>query len=504
MIKKRSFGLILSYSNTILSMICGLFLSSFLLRRLGDTEYGVYQTMSSFANYLVLLEFGAGSIMARNISSCRAKENNEHEIEKNISTIWSITAFLAVIIVLVSIVFYFSIDKIYVKSMTPAEISLGKKMFFFIVLFLLVSFAQQTLNGIALSFEDYSFAAKNNIIKLIIRTILLFVLVLKLKSAIVIVIVDAVIGSVLALYSYFYCKKRFRVNINFKSFDLKIMKMSLPLCLAIFMQGIINQANSNVGKFILGIKIGPEEVALYSVAMYIYSIFSSLSTIPISLYVPQVTKNVAEGYEAEQLSKSLIVPSRLIYLVSGTICFGFIAAGKPFINIVYGTEYMQAWIIAVLIMLPMFFYSSTAICLNVLDAKNKRMGASVVLLFTTAINICLTLFLSEKMGIIGVAMATSISTVIGQIIALDIYYFKSVKINALFLMWQASKGIFPYQIIGAALGLLLSTSISNTYIAFLVSGGVYVLIAFGGFLLFGKSETEAKAIQGLITKMKNK
>ena len=72
----RKAGIILSYTNTLLNMAVGLFLSAFLLRMLGDSEYGMYQTMSSFATYLVLLEFGTGTVMARNLSVCRSKENN--------------------------------------------------------------------------------------------------------------------------------------------------------------------------------------------------------------------------------------------------------------------------------------------------------------------------------------------------------------------------------------------------------------------------------------------
>ena len=108
--KKRNIGLALSYTNTFLNMIVGLFLSSFLLRQLGDTEYGIYQTIASFANYLVLLEFGTGTVMARNLSVCRSNGETQLQIEKNISTIWSITNILALVIAVVSVAFYFYYD----------------------------------------------------------------------------------------------------------------------------------------------------------------------------------------------------------------------------------------------------------------------------------------------------------------------------------------------------------------------------------------------------------
>ena len=81
-LKKRGIGIALSYTNTFLNMITGLFLSSFLIAQLGDESYGVYQSVSSFVNYLVLLEFGTGTIMSRNLAACKARGEGQEEIEK--------------------------------------------------------------------------------------------------------------------------------------------------------------------------------------------------------------------------------------------------------------------------------------------------------------------------------------------------------------------------------------------------------------------------------------
>lgn len=495
--KNRNLGLVLSYTNTFLSMVCGLFLSSFLLKTLGDSEYGVYQTIASFANYLVLLEFGAGTIMARNISACKSKDDFGINIEKNISTVWTITNILALLIASISIIFYFSIDVVYQNAMSTTEIDLSKRIFIFIVVFLLSSFYSQSLSGIALAFEDYTFSPKNNIFKLLSRIVLIIPLVLKFDSALMIVIVDCGISVIVSIYSYFYCIRRFKVKINFNNFDIGVLKTSLPLCLAIFLQGIINQANGNMGKFILGIKIGPEEVALYSVALYIYNIMSSLSTIPVSLFVPQITKNVSLGMNGMELTNTLIQPSRLIAIVSGSIVFGFISCGKPFISLIYGENYLSAWIIAIIIMLPMFIYSTSAISLNVLDAKNKRIGCSILLLFTTILNVVLTLILSDVIGIKGVAISTAISTIIGQVISLGVYYYKVANIHICYLLSKTYNGILIYQILGAIIGYLLSTNIHQKVLAFLISGFVYLLISLGGFVLLGTNENEKKYIKSM-------
>lgn len=497
--KKRNIGLVLSYTNTFLNMITGLFLSSFLLRQLGDTEYGVYQTMASFANYLVLLEFGTGTVMARNLSVCRSNGDTQLQIEKNISTIWSITNILSAVIATVSVLFYVSLDVIYANSLTAEQISTGKGIFAFITIYLIASFYIQTLNGVMLAFEDYTYSSNTSILRMVIRTILLVCLLSNWKQGIIIAIVDATLGILMVILGYTYASKKYKIKINFKGFDKLILKTSLPLCLAIFMQAIVNQANNNVGKFILGISVGPEDVSLYSVGLYIFSVFSSLSTIPLSLYVPQVTKYIATGKRGRELTDSLIQPSRLLVLVSGSVLFGFFSAGKSFINIVYGEKYVQAWTIALMLIVPMFINMTIGMVINVLDAMNKRLSRSVVLMVSTIVNIALTVLLINRMGVIGAAFSTGFSMLL-QVVLLCVYYSKVIKIKVFYLFYKAYKGILLYQIIGAVVGYLVGQTISNVYVSFIMSGTVYIIIAFGGFLLFGKNNKEKNAVINVIRK----
>lgn len=499
--KKRSIGLLLSYGNTFFNMICGLLLSSFILRRLGDTEYGIYQTMSSFANYLVLFEFGTGTVLTRNLSASRARGESKETIEKNISTIWTITAFLSAVILAVSIAFYFSIPFVYSNTLNPEQIEQGKKIFVAIIIFLISTFFCQTLNGIALANEHYTFSSSVSILRLITRTTLLIVLLLKWKNSLIIAIVDSLIGLIIAVFTYIYCRRAFHVKINFKGFDRFILKASLPLCLALFLQTIVNQSNNSVGKFVLGVMSGPEDVALYSVALYVFGIFSSLSTIPLSLYVPQVTKDVMSGLEGLSLTKTLIQPCRLIVLVSGSVLFGFVACGRQFVDIVYGKDYSLAWLMAIILIMPSFLNMSNSVILNVLDAKNKRIVRSWFLMITTAINIVLTILGIKYFGIIAAAAATGIATIL-QVVIMNIYYQKAIRIKVMYLFKHIFKGILPYQILAALLGYLSGAFISNMLVSFLVAGITYVIVFVMCFSVFGKNEEEKLLFKNFVRKLK--
>lgn len=486
-------------------MVIGLFLSRFLIRTLGDTDYGIYQTVSSFANYLVLLEFGTGTIMVRNIALCRSSNASKEELERNISTIWSIGNILAAVILAVSVCFYFSFDSIYSGSLSPSQIRYAKNIFIFVTANLIISFLWQTLKSVAMGFEDYTFSSKTAIVKLILRTVLLVALTLPVKQSIVIAVVDAALSFVILVYTYFYCIRKFKVNVDFSSFDGIILKTMLPLCFAVFLQAIMTQANNNVAKFALGVMTSPETVSLYSIGLYVFSMCNSVTYLPVGIYAPRAAKVVHDSHgDGSVITESMIKPARLVVLVSGTITFGFIAAGKPFVSILYGPQYMQAWTIAVLLMLPLVLIAPVSMVENILTVLNKRLVRSVILLCTTAINILLTITLINQCGVVGAAFSTGFCNFFGLAVLANIYYIKALRLNIGYLYKCCYKGILIYQIAGAVAGYFLGANISNRFLAFCVSGTLFVMIAFGGFILFGMNDSEKQMLGRMMKKFRKK
>ena len=479
-------------------MACGIFLSAYILRIVGNVEYGLYQTISSFANYLVLLEFGTGTAMTRNLSVCRNRQGTKEEINRNIGTIWVITVLLSLVIIVVSVIFYLGIPRIYSRSLTGEQIRYARKIFVFITVYLLASFYLQTINGAILGYEQYVFSSAVTLVRTVSRTVLLISVLWVRRQAVLIAVVDMSLSVIILAISYLYCIQRLKIRFRVGCFDKRIFMETCPLCLAIFLQVVINQANNNVDKTLIGIKMNPESVALYSVGMYIYSIFSSLTTIPISMYAPEVARNVVKGLKGKELTDTLIPPSRLIVLVGGTVLFGFISAGKPFISIIYGKDYLAAWWIAVIIMIPMFVNMSNGVLVDVLDVLNKRISRSLILFATTILNIVLTFFFLDWYGIIGAAVATMIATILGQILFMNIYYQFRTGIHILYMFANIYRGILPYQVLGAVFGYVFSGLFDNLYLAFFTGGTVYCLLFFSMFWLFGADQEEKSRLRKMI------
>lgn len=496
--KKRSIGIVISYLNTGLNMVCGLFLSSYLLRILGDTEYGIYQTIASFANYLILLEFGTGTVMTRNISMCRGRNASRQEIQRNVNTIWMLACGLAVVILAVAVVFYLNIGSIYAATLTGDQIAHAKEIFIFVIIHLLGSFLNQTLSGVVLAHENYLYGASLAIGRTVLRTVLLVVLLLLRRSALIIAQVDAAVTALMLATTMAFLYKKHQIVPKFGRLDRLVLRTAAPLALALFLQTVVNQANNNVDKFLIGIMLSPESVSLYSVGMYVFSIFSSLTTIPISMYAPAVAKQVQQQVSMQKLQASLVPPCRLTAIIGGLIYFGFIAMGRPFVELVYGAGYTKAWIIAIVVMTPMYINMINGVLVNVLDALNKRMIRSVALICTTVANILLTILWLRWWGEIGAALATALCTLIGQVLFMNIYYSRKLKIGVMYLFREALSWILLWFILGCAAALLVGALIDNVILTLIVRSVVFIGIVGGGYLIKGIREPERQALKKLL------
>jgi len=490
--KSRGKGIALSYVNTGLTMVCGLFLSAFLLRKLGATDYGVYQTIASFANCLVLLEFGVGTVMARNISMCQGRGASQEELHQNISTLWVITNVLVLVLVGASLIFNALIEIAFAGTLTNAQINDAHRLMLFISLHLIFSFYIQTVDGIILAYENYSYGSIQKIIKTILRTALMIVLVQVFHTSLVVAVVDAGVSLLLLGFALWYCRRKLAVKLTVRKFSYTVFRNSAPLCLALFMQTVVNQVNSNADKFIIGIMMGPEEVALYSVGMYVYSIFSSLTTIPISFYAPRIAQQMSRGKVMADIHGELVGAGRLIATVGGLALFGFVAVGKQFISLVYGEEYLFAWVIAVILMVPMYLNMCTGVLVNVLDVLNKRIVRSCVLIITTMCNIVLTVFWIQSHGMLGAALATAVCVLVGQTIVMFTYYSKVLGVKMRRLLKDILRGNLIALLLATVVSYLIGQWIKGVLLSFLVGGIVFVAVFGAVFILWGQSKTNGK------------
>lgn len=500
---KRSIGIAISYLNTFVNVAVSLILTSFLLKKLGDTEYGLYQTIASFVNYLVLFEFGIGTVMTRNIAICRSN-NDTDRLQSTFSTMFAITVFFSVLMIGISLVFYANISRIYARTMTNDQIQYAKQLFILLTVYLLAVFYTQCFDGYVLGMEQYSFSKLRAIVISLIKLAVTLLLISLRKRAIVVVLIDLCLSLAALAFTSGYCMKTYRVRFRPKQFDRKILVASVPLCFALFIQAVINQANSNVDKFVIGVMMSVEDVALYSITQFFFSIFATIMTIPVSMYLPEMARVLSNHPSGDQLTQKLIEPGRIEAMIGGLLLGGIFAVGKPFIALFFGAPKVAAWKYALIVLIPMYVNMTDAVIISVLDVLNKRLARSLALLGTAVMNIALTVLLIGKYGILGAVIGTAVSLIIGNIIVMSVYYSKKLGVRIIHLFWKSYQGVLLPCIVAAGIGYAVSIHISRALLSLLFGGLLYLGIALVGVTCFGLNREEKNRMKAFCQQIRRK
>ena len=499
---QRKIGMLLSYANSLLVVAVNIFLTPFLVSSLGENNYGIYQMMSSFAGYLVLMNFGTSTVMTRFVAAALGKGDKKGE--KNfIAMCLIITLGLALLIAAVATVLFVFLDDIYSTTLTSSEIQKAKVLYVFIALNIIVTLIAQAFQGIITAYEKFLVNNLWHILRTILKVALIYGLFLIKTDSVVIVAVDLFLSLLLLAFNFFYVTIKLKVRWKLYNFDVQLFTSSAVFSLAIMLQSIVNQVNTKVDITILGIMQGPESTTRYAVAMQVFSVFSTVSTAAIAVYLPKFSRMCAQGKnDGLSLTNAMIAPSRVQTLACGTILCGFLLCGQDFINVWMGEGFELSWYIAVIIMVPSFFMYFNGVVVSVLDALGKRLIRSVVLVCVAACNIGISIVLVYFFGEIGAPIGTAIATLVGSVIIMNIYYQKVIGIKLGALCKNVFKGILPSLLIASAVSIPAAVFVDIGLVGLFVKGGVFVAVLAVCLLVFGFNKEEKALVSKVFRRKK--
>ena len=181
------------------------------------------------------------------------------------------------------------------------------------------------------------------------------------------------------------------------------------------------------------------------------------------------------------------------------IMSGFLLYGQEFINIVWvGPEYSQSYMIACILMLPLTIPLIQNVGLNIIQAKNQYKFRVIVLFIFSIFNLIISIFLSKLYGGIGAAIGTSLSIICGQIIFMNIFYYKKTHID-IPRFWKNILKMSVPVVIAFVIAIVLKRliPISNT-LQLIIQILVYVVIYAIMMWKFGTNQYEKKLFSKII------
>lgn len=474
-VNERKVGAGLSYVSIALNTIITLLYTPFMLKMIGQSEYGLYSLVSSILGYLTVLDLGFGNAII--VYTAKYRQQEKYEEEKKLhGMFFLIFIIIGIIAAIISLFLYFNVDNMFGSTMTILELKKAKTMMLILTLNLLFTFPLSVFSSIITAYEKFVFQKLISIARTILNPLIMVPLLFLGSKSITMILVISILNLSSLVINYFYCRKKLKIEVRYKGFDKKLFKEIFGYSFFIFLNIIVDKVNWSVDQFILGAVSGTFAVSVYTIATHFNSLFINLSTAFSGVFLPKISKMVANSATDEEMTKEFIKVGRVQYLVILLAVTGLILFGKEFIISWVGLKYTDSYYIAIILIIPVCISLIQNLGISILQAKNLHKFRSILYILMALVNIIISYPLGKVYGGVGCAIGTAISLILGNILIMNIYYYKKAGINIIKFWKEILKMSLP-----VILPIIIIIGIMNVihitgFLNLLVFGSIYVFM----------------------------
>lgn len=498
--KQLKIGAVLSYLGVFLGIVSGLIYNPWMIRKIGDADYGLYTLAMSLIN-IFLIDFGLSMASQRYISKYRA-ENNQKSVDDIVGLIFRlyliITAFLAVIFT----VLFFFIDGIYVK-LTPAELDKFKVLYIITAIYSVTSFPFITLNGILSSYEKFIPLKTCDLIYKLLTITLTAIALFAGQGVYVLVFVNLIASIIVTALRIIFIKRCTPVKANFKYKDSAKVKEIFGFSIWTSISVVTSRLLLSLGPSILGIVSGSVEIAVFGYAVsiegYVYSFVNAIN----GFFMPQLSRITADEEETHKNEKVLELMTsvgKFILMLFGLIFVGFAVMGKSFICLLVGNDYVNAYYCVLLICGYGLVAYPQQIANTYAIVRNKVKERAIISIISFAVYLSLVFVLGKLLGAVGISVSVGFSLLV-QTVLMNAMYVKKLHLNIGKFFVDCHLKMLPGFILFAAISICISLIPIAGWIGFAIKVAcisiVYVIVAW--LMFFNKTEKK-KMLQKILHK----
>lgn len=498
-------GVYLSYINLGVSGLIPFFYTPAMLRILGQQEYGIYSLANSVISYLSLLSFGFGSAIIRYITKYRV-EGKKGKEEQCFGFFLTVYFVFAVIVLLCGALISANVDSIFKNGLSRGELDKMKLLILIMTLNMAISFPLSVVSSVITAHERYVYRKCLDIMLTLGLPIMNLIMLYMGFASVGMAVGSTLLQLVLIPLNVFYCAKVLKVRPSYGHLDKQLVREMIGFSIYVFIGSIVDMLFWSTDKVILGMVVNSTAIAIYNVGCTFNAMVMNLSISLSGVLIPKITGMVVKNTKTQQLTEIFIRVGRLQYAIIALIVSGFAVFGREFITLWAGSDYKDSYLIALLTMVPLCVPLIQNTGISIITAQNKHGFRSISYLIIAIINVISTWFVVPYLGGVGAALCSCIAYITGQVIVMNIYYYKVTKID-IPLFWSNIIKMSIVPIVMLVVGLLLNQRIEyKTWISLFIAIICYSMIYYISMysLIFNEYEKDVirKPVFALISMVK--
>ena len=436
----RRKGVLVSYVYTICSIVVQLIYAPILLSAIGQVEYGLYQLIGSVISYIVSIN----SILAAGVGRfyCMYKAQDDRRNMENTLAIakrmyWLMSGVTLVAMVAIALVF----QAVYKSSFTPEQLNECVAMLLVLGVNCVVTMNNAINIAVITANERFVFLKGSQSIALVAQPVLVILLTRVLPNALTVTCVVLAMNAGCALVQRLYVSNVLKEHYTYHGWDRSLAKGLVGFSAVIVLVTLADQIFWKTDQLIVGYLYGAAPVAVYAVGAQVYSAYMTIGIAISSVFLPRVSELYHHMRDIDAISELFIKVGRISLMVCLLILGGFAIFGRDFIALWAGDSFADAYLIALIIMIPFTVDLIQNLGLTILQVMDKYLFRGAMYLAIALLNIPLTVFLLLNVGLVGAALSTAVAMFIGNVLIMN-WYYKTKAGMDIAGFWKSMAGIF--------------------------------------------------------------
>ena len=482
-------GAALNYFVIFLNTLVGLLYTPYMLRMLGQSEYGLYSLVASVISYLTILDLGFGNAIVRYTAKFRA-EGKQTEQYEMFGMFFLLYIIIGVIVLIAGSALYFNVDIIFGNTMTSTELEKAQVMLLLLIFNLAFTFPMSIWGSIITAYERFVFPRVLTIIRVVLNTIVMICLLHMGYKALALVVVQTLFNVLTLVLNFIYCKRELKIKVYFRNFQWVFLKEVAIYSFWIFLNAIMDRIYWSTGQFVLGTTISTAAVAVFAIAIQLEHMYMQFSSSISSVFLPKVTSMVATCNDRNEISDLFIRTGRIQFIVMSLILSGFIVFGKQFILLWAGPGYEDAYIISLLFFISLLIPLIQNLGITILQARNEMKFRSLLYIGIALLALVFQVVLAKQYEGIGCAVAVAGALLLGQGLIMNIYYQKKQGIDIATFWREILKMSIVPVLITSLFVYIVSCFEINSWFNWIIGVGIFSVIYIPLFYIFSMNSYE--------------
>ncbi|MBD8520088.1 oligosaccharide flippase family protein [Lysinibacillus fusiformis] len=490
--KEIKIGAILSYLTIGCTMISSLLFTPFMISLLGQKEFGLYSLMIVLVGYLSILDLGLGNAIVRYIARNRAIADKALEASLN-GFFLKLFMGIGCLTLLIGFFLFSQVHIIFGQSLSGDQLAKAKVMGYIMTISVAVQFPLGVFTSILQAYEKFIFIKLTTLLQVIVQPLTMLFFLLQGTDAVTLIYIIAIYNILFLVLDAIYCIRVLSIRFTFTLKNIKLIKEIFIYSFFIFITVIVDKIYWQTDQVLLGILKGTEDVAIYAVAMQIVLIFMSLALAISGLFLPRISMLVTKEDGLLEINQLFIKVGAIQFLVVGYILGGFFLFGKEFLLLWLGKDFMAIYAIVLIIMVPFSIDLIQNLGINLLKAKNLFKFRTILLMIVAVVNIIVSIPAIYFYGKMGTAIITACSLLIGNVVIMNIYYYKKIGLDILGFWRTISRLVLAFILAICCSQLLWDlTKPPITWISIILYIFYYTVLAGGSLFFIGMTKEQRR------------